>query len=198
MWKINFNKILLFFLLYIVSFVLCGYEINLDGETCRQAPDNPPYEEACTAYNTENEACCFATIINHDKSTENKCVPVPRDARFALNHLTIFSFKDYQNNNYEDITATFKCGQKDKLCGMNSPNKIFQCSEHSSTTQSCCYLTTPTYTECILSDKKYDKETTFKLFEESTIICYSNKLKIKQINLLIYFVIIIVFVLSIL
>ena len=198
MWKINFNKILLFFLLYIVSFVLCGYEINLDGETCRQAPDNPPYEEACTAYNTENEACCFATIINHDKSTENKCVPVPRDGRFALNHLTLFSFTDYDNTKYTDVTATFKCGQKDKLCGMDSPSKIFQCSEHSSTTQSCCYLTTPTYTECILSDKKYDKETSFKLFGESTIICYSNKLKIKKINLLLYFIIIIEFILSIL
>ena len=197
MWRINFNKIFFFFLLYIVSFVLCGYEINLDGETCLQAPDNPPYEEACTAYNTEEEACCFATILNLDKSTVNKCVPVPRDARFALNHLTIFSFTDEKDNNkkYEDITATFKCGQKDKLCGMDSPSKIFQCSEHSSTTQSCCYLTTPTYTECILSDKKYDKETTFKLFDESTIICYSNRLKIKKLNLFLYFVIIIEFIL---
>ena len=81
---------------------------------------------------------------------------------------------------------------------MDSPSKIFQCSEHSSTTQSCCYLTTPTYTECVLSDKKYDKETTFKLFGESTIICYSNRLKIKRINFLLYFIIIIEFILSIL
>ena len=198
MWRINFNKIFFFFLLYILSFVLCGYEINLDGETCADAPDDPPYEEACIAYNTEDEACCFATILLPDKSTENKCVKVPRDGRFALNHLTLFSFTDNHENEYTDVTATFKCGQKDKLCGMDSPSKIFQCSEHSSTTQSCCYLTTPTYTECILSDKKYDKETTFKLFGESTIICYSHKLKIKKINLLLYFLIIIEFILSIL
>ena len=99
-----------------------------------------------------------------------------------LNYLTLFSFTDKGGVEHKDVTAKFECGQKEGLCGMDSPNKIFQCSEHSSTTQSCCYLTTPTYTECILSDKKYDKETTFKLFEESTIICYSNKLKINNIS----------------
>jgi len=195
MWRSNFNKIFFFFLLYILTFVFCGYEINLDGETCENAPDNPPYEEACTAYNTEEEACCFATILLPDKTTENKCIPVPKEGRFALNHLTIFSYTDYHNTPYKDVTATFKCGQKDKLCGMDSPTKIFQCSEHSSTTQSCCYLTTPTYTECILSDQKYDKETPIKLFGESTIICYSNRLKL---NLFLYFVIILEFILSIL
>ena len=198
MWKINFNKIFSLILLYIVTFGLCAYEINLDGETCDQAPEDPPYEEACVAYNTEDKACCFATILNNDRTIENKCVPVPKDARFALNHLTLFSFTDHKGKKYEDVTATFKCGQKDKLCGMDSPDKIFQCSEHSSTSQSCCYLTTPTYTECILSDQKYDKETTFKLFDESTIICYSNKLKINKINLFLYFVIIIEFTLSLL
>ena len=44
---------------------------------------------------------------------------------------------------------------------------FFQCSEHSSTSKSCCYLTTPTYTECILSDKKYNEETSIEIGEET-------------------------------
>ena len=185
------NKIILILFLYIIPFISCDYDINLFGESCQNAPDDPPYKEACLSYNTEETACCYATIFFQNRTSVNKCIPVQKDARFALNHLTIFSFKDNNNIVYEDVTANFDCDQKDKLCGMDSPEKLFQCSEHSSTTQSCCYLTTPTYTECILSDQKYDKETTFKLFETSTVICYSNKIVIKNLNWIFYFFMII-------
>ena len=179
MSKIIWNKILLL-IFYIISFILSEYEVNPDGEGCMNAPRHPPYKEACLSYNTEEIACCYATIIFLNRTTVNKCIPAPKGARFALNHLTIFSYKDYDNTEYENITATFECGQKDKLCGMDSPHKLFQCSEHSSTTQSCCFLSTPTYTECILSSEKYDKETTFKLFDSSTVVCYSIKITIKN------------------
>ena len=173
------NKILLILNVYIISFILAEYEINPDGEDCSKAPRNPPYKEACISFNTEDTACCYATVQLEDRTTVNKCIPVPKDARFALNHLTIFSFTDYDDVPYNDVTATFECGQKDKFCGMDSPDKLFQCSEHSSTTKSCCFLTTPTYSECILSDEKYNKETTFKLFETSTVICKSYNIIIK-------------------
>ena len=195
MWKIFINKNL-FLILYIISYSLCDYQINLDGETCNDSPYEPPYEEACTSYHTEEKACCFATILKSDRTKVNRCIPIPKDARFALNHLTIFSFKDKRDNEYKDVTATFTCGQKDNLCGMDSPKKIFQCSEHSSTTQSCCFLTTPTYTECILSDQKYDKETTFTLFDTSTIVCNSDNLKIKKFYLIIYIILIMTYIIS--
>ena len=178
--KINPIKKIFFTFLYIILFVSCEYEINLDGEGCESSPTNPPYKEACISYNTEDTACCYATIEFQNQTKANKCLPVPRDARFALNFLTIFSFEDYNGLEYKDVTAVFECGQKDKICGMNSPEQIFQCSEHSSTTQSCCYLSTPTYTECVLSDKKYYKETIFKLFDNSTIVCKSDTIKIKK------------------
>ena len=73
---------------------------------------------------------------------------------------------------------------------MDSPEKIFQYNEHSSTTESCCFLTTPIYTECILSDEKYDKETTFKLFETCTVFCHSNRIKIKSLYSIFYFFIV--------
>lgn len=94
---------------------------------------------------------------------ESKCVAVPKDARFALNYLTIFSLTTSDGLTYTDVIGKFLCGQEDKLCGMDVPEEVFQCSEHSSTTCSCCYLETPTYTEFILSVQKYDKETTFTL-----------------------------------
>ncbi len=188
--KIIWNKIF-FLILYIISFILADdYEINLDGLDCSNSPSYPPYKEACLSYNTEESACCYATILFKNRTTVNKCIPIPKGARFALNFLTIFSFKDNENKEYKDVTATFECGQKDKYCGMDSPCELFQCSEHSSTTQSCCFLSTPTYTECVLSDEKYDKETTFKLFNTSYVVCHSNKIIIK--NLINFFYIIIV------
>ena len=164
--------------LYFFPYISSDYKVNQEGETCKNAPVNPSSEIECTNYNTEDIACCFAEVELQDRSKINKCIPVPKDARFALNYLTIFSFEDFQGNEYEDVIATFKCGQKEGLCGMDSPEKIFQCSEHSSTTRSCCYLTTPTYTECILSSEKYNKETKFDLFKGSSVVCNSNNFQI--------------------
>ena len=183
----------IFQLILIISFFIVNissdYKINQDGESCINAPEHPTSESDCTNYNTEDTACCFAKIELEDRSKINKCIPVQKDARFALNFLTIFSFKDHLGNEYEDVIADFECGQTEGLCGMNSPDKIFQCSEHSSTTRSCCYLTTPTYTECILSSEKYNKETKFDLFGGSSVVCYSNNLKIPKKYLFLFFAI---------
>ena len=171
------------YFIILISLIICedDYVINLDGESCSNAPGNPVSSEECTSYHTEETACCFVAIEHIDKTIENKCVEVPRDARFALNHLTIFSFKDNKGNLHNDVMGKFSCGQEDKLCGMDVPEQIFQCSEHSSTTRSCCFLSTPTYTECVLSDKKYNEEKTFKLFDESTIYCNENIIKSRNI-----------------
>ena len=185
--KIHF---FIYFFLF-CNFIKCDddYQINLDGEDCSNASPNPENPEECTSYNTEDTACCFVGIEKVDKIIINKCVPVERDARFALNHLTIFSFNASDGTEYENVIGRFQCGQEDKLCGMDNPDKIFQCSEHSSTTRSCCYLTTPTYTECILSDKKYNEETTFKLFDDSTVYCSGSTLSKKGIILMSSFII---------
>ena len=178
---------------YLISYILTDYYVNPDGQTCVDAPPNPSSENDCISYNSENEACCFATIELEDKTHENKCIPVQKEALFALNYLTIFTFTDYNDRKYEDVTAKFQCGHEEGLCGMNSPSKIFQCSEHSSTTKSCCYLTTPTYTECILSPDKYDKETEFTLFGSSTVVCFSEKLRINLYKILLYFIFLMIF-----
>jgi hypothetical protein len=184
--KILYRIIYIFFLL---SYINSNeeYLINLDGEDCSYAPSNPENEEQCTSYNTEDMACCYVEIEKIDRTIVKKCVEVEKDARFALNHLTIFSLKTSDNIEYNDVIGKFKCGQEDKFCGMNVPNEIFQCSEHSSTTRSCCYLSTPTYTECILSDKKYDKETTFKLFEDSNVYCLEKFYRIQLITFICFF-----------
>ena len=90
------NKIILMILLYlkIIPFVSLEYEVNKDRESCINAPRIPPYKEACLSYNTNETACCYGTILFQNTTRVNKCIPIPKDARFALNHLTIFSFKD--------------------------------------------------------------------------------------------------------
>ena len=191
MLKICLRKFFFIYFIFIYSFITCDddYQVNLDGEDCSNASRNPEIAEECTSYNTEEKACCYVEIERADKQITKKCVEVDRNARFALNHLTIFTLTANDGEVFEDVMGTFQCGQEDKLCGMDVPEEIFQCSEHSSTSKSCCYLTTPTYTECILSDKKYNEETTYKLFDESTVYCYGKIINHNVFILMAFFII---------
>ena len=191
MLKICLKKFFFIYFIFIYSFIICDddYQVNLDGEDCSNASRNPEIAEECTSYNTEEKACCYVEIERADKQITKKCVEVDRNARFALNHLTIFTLTANDGEVFEDVMGTFQCGQEDKLCGMDVPEEIFQCSEHSSTSKSCCYLTTPTYTECILSDKKYNEETTYKLFDESTVYCYGKTINDNVFILMAFFII---------
>ena len=191
MLKICLKKFFFIYFIFIYSFITCDddYQVNLDGEDCSNASRNPEIAEECTSYNTEEKACCYVEIERADKQITKKCVEVDRNARFALNHLTIFTLTANDGEVFEDVIGKFQCGQEDKLCGMDVPEEIFQCSEHSSTSKSCCYLTTPTYTECILSDKKYNEETTYKLFDESTVYCYGKIINVNVFILMAFFII---------
>ena len=191
MLKICLKKFFFIYFIFIYSFIICDddYQVNLDGEDCSNASRNPEIAEECTSYNTEEKACCYVEIERADKQITKKCVEVDRNARFALNHLTIFTLTANDGEVFEDVMGRFQCGQEDKLCGMDVPEEIFQCSEHSSTSKSCCYLTTPTYTECILSDKKYNEETTYKLFDESTVYCYGKIINDNVFILMAFFII---------
>ena len=191
MLKICLKKFFFIYFIFIYSFITCDddYQVNLDGEDCSNASRNPEIAEECTSYNTEEKACCYVEIERADKQITKKCVEVDRNARFALNHLTIFTLTANDGEVFEDVIGKFQCGQEDKLCGMDVPEEIFQCSEHSSTSKSCCYLTTPTYTECILSDKKYNEETTYKLFDESTVYCYGKIINDNVFILMAFFII---------
>ena len=191
MLKICLIKFFFIYFIFIYSFITCDddYQVNLDGEDCSNASRNPEIAEECTSYNTEEKACCYVEIERADKQITKKCVEVDRNARFALNHLTIFTLTANDGEVFEDVMGKFQCGQEDKLCGMDVPEEIFQCSEHSSTSKSCCYLTTPTYTECILSDKKYNEETTYKLFDESTVYCYGKIINDNVFILMAFFII---------
>ena len=191
MLKICLKKFFFIYFIFIYCFIICDddYQVNLDGEDCSNASRNPEIAEECTSYNTEEKACCYVEIERADKQITKKCVEVDRNARFALNHLTIFTLTANDGEVFEDVMGRFQCGQEDKLCGMDVPEEIFQCSEHSSTSKSCCYLTTPTYTECILSDKKYNEETTYKLFDESTVYCYGKIINDNVFILMVFFII---------
>ena len=191
MSKLFLRRIFFIYFIIFFSLIACddNYQVNLDGQGCSYASPSPTVPEDCTNYHTEDKACCYVEIEEPNRVITPKCVEVPRDARFALNHLSIFSLKANDGRPFNNVIGKFYCGQEDKLCGMNDPEKIFQCSEHSSTSKSCCYLSTPTYTECILSDKKYNEETKFTLFDESTIHCTGNIIDKKEIFLMAFFII---------
>ncbi len=154
------------------------YIFNEDGEDCSYAKENPQREEDCTLFHTENIACCFAVITKEDNTTENKCWPVQRDLRYFLNYLNVFNYNEYQ---YTNIRAQFYCNQIDQTCGIDSPKKLYECSEHSSKSKSCCLLTTPTQTNCIMSQTKFKDGTNISIFEGNYITCFEYFLHIKYI-----------------
>ena len=98
--KIIFD--IIFFSYFILPLINCedNYIVNLDGEDCSYASSNPEYPDECINYSTEETACCFVEIEKQDRTKINKCVEVERDARFALNHLTIFSLKANDGDGY--------------------------------------------------------------------------------------------------
>ena len=157
------------------------YIFNEDGEDCSYAEENPTSEFDCTRYHTENISCCFAVITKQDNTTENKCWPIQRNLRYFVNYLNIFNYSNYK---YINIKAQFYCNQIDQTCGIDSPKELYECSEHSSKSKSCCLLTTPTQTNCIMSQTKFNDGTNISLFEGIYIICSDYFLYSKIIYIL--------------
>ena len=147
------------------------YIINEDGQDCSFATSNPISEDDCTKYHTENISCCFVTIYKEDNTTENKCWPIEKDLRYFLNYIDTFNYKQYKN-----IKAHFSCNQKEQTCGVNSPKEIYECSEHSTNSKSCCYLYTPNLTDCIISQTKFDDNTNKTIFDNIYVICTGHYL----------------------
>ena len=177
------SKIIILLSLIIYSFTdEEDYVINEDGESCENAPENPETEEDCNIYHTESLSCCFVTIIHDDNSIENKCWEFKKDLRYFLNYLNVFSYKGYNN-----IKANFSCNQIDQSCGINSPKELYECSEHSSKSKSCCLLKTPTSSNCILSQKKYTETTNVTIFDNYYVTCFGNNLSIKFIYLILLY-----------
>ena len=152
------------------------YKINEDGEDCSNAPSNPNSEEDCNAYHTEDIACCFVVITKEDNTTENKCWGFQKDLRYFLNYLNVFNY-----NGYTNVKANFFCNQIDQSCGIDSPKELYECSEHSSKSKSCCLLTTKTKTNCVMSQKKFDDKTNLTILGDNYITCSNYFLPINLI-----------------
>ena len=160
-------------LFFLLRFIFIIYSTK----SCEEF-DNPINEEDCHGFNTVNESCCFVTITKQDNSSENRCWSIDKDKTYFLNFLDTFSYKNYTN-----IKASFSCEQIDQPCGINSPKELYECSEHSSKSKSCCLLYTPTLTDCVLSQKKYVNETNVTIFDENYYVtCFGyfipNKYKL--------------------
>ena len=152
------------------------YIINEEGEDCSYADKNPKSEKDCNGFHTENISCCFVIITKEDNTTENKCLPIAKDLRYFVNHLNVFNYNEYTN-----IKAKFYCNHIDQTCGIESPKELYECSEHSSKSKSCCLLTTPNKTNCIMSQKKFEDGTNITIFGDNYITCLAKFIKIKFI-----------------
>ena len=171
-------------LFHIVSSSDYPYIINANGQTCSDAPSSPTQAEDCTVFHSSEIACCFAEIEVDEVNKVKKCVGVNKDYRFALNHLRGINIAGYTN-----VNANFTCGQKDRLCGTNSPSYFLQCREHSSDAKSCCMLTDGNGdTNCILTQDKYEEETSFTLFETNDILCGSLFVEVKIMIIVVFVV----------
>ena len=139
----------------------------------------PTKEGDCFEHDTEDNACCFVTIIKEDNPPENECWPIEKNLRYFLNYLTVFDYKEHKN-----IKANFSCNNtEEQSCGIDNPTKFYECSEHSSKLKSCCMLVTPTKTNCVMSQEKFDDGTNITIFDNNYIICDQLYLVAKMIYL---------------
>ena len=119
----------------------------------------PSSSEECTEYNTDDTTCCYV-----EYSSETKCeeLEVPVSYRFIIGFLSPF-----------DSAVSFSCGVDPKTCGTDNPKELFQCREHSSTSESCCKINIDGDTNCILADTKFETETT-STYLDAEIVCFAS------------------------
>ena len=161
----------------IIIFIILNISIvEVEGE-CNSFV-NPSDEEDCLSKSNDDNQCCFVTIIKEDNSIENKCWSIEKDLIYFLNYLTVFDYGEYKN-----IRANFSCNQTDQSCGIDNPRQLYECSEHSSKQKSCCMLKTPTKTNCVMSQIKFDDGTNKTIFDNNYILCYQKFLFPKFIYL---------------
>ena len=104
----------------------------------------PIESEECTEYSTDDIACCY---VEYSSTTKCEEISISKQYRFTLGFLTVF-----------DEASSFSCGVEPKTCGTNHPKELFQCREHSSTSESCCMFDLDGETNCILADTKFGSE----------------------------------------
>lgn len=124
-----------------------------------------PSEDNCKVNSDNDFACCYGEYTGG-----KKCFKIPRNYRFALD--SVSTYKDQSGNEYPGIT--FTCNQPSALCGTNSPDEIFQCREHSSKQNSCCYIEQGDKTDCILADSKFPNQTVNETLGDTLVVCGSN------------------------
>lgn len=167
-------KFILFYLC-LLTFIRSEYPINGDITQCEL--QTPTKEEDCSQFSDETNSCCFASLADETNNEINACYKVKRNYTFALN-----SIKTIKRND-KDYNVTFTCSQLNASCGTSKPDEMFQCREHSSTNQSCCYIKIDNFTDCILSETKFGNETeNHTLFDIANILCESYEIKYKLIH----------------
>lgn len=153
----------LFLFLLLISSIFTAnndYPTNGNIELCESQTD--PSEENCKGHSTEDYACCFGEFTGG-----SQCFKIARNYRFALDNVTTIMHSN--GNKYENIK--FSCNQAFALCGTDSPSEIFQCREHSSNKNSCCYIEKGDKTDCILADSKFPNETINTTIGDTLVIC---------------------------
>ena len=70
MSKLFLRRIFFIYFIIFFSLIACddNYQVNLDGQGCSYAADDPVVPEDCTNYHTEDTACCYVEIENTDRT----------------------------------------------------------------------------------------------------------------------------------
>ena len=127
----------------------------------------PSSSEECTEQSTDDTACCY---VEYSSGTICEELEITKSYRFILGFLSPSPFDSKENG------VSFSCGVEPKTCGTDNPKELFQCREHSSTSESCCKININGDTNCILADTKFETETTNTILG-AEIVCIANFLK---------------------
>ena len=139
----------------------------------------PTESTECTEFSTDDIACCFVEYSSTKKCEE---ISISKKYRFTLGFLTLF-----------DDSTSFSCGVDAKTCGTNHPKELFQCREHSSTSESCCMFDIDGETNCILADTKFGSESehteSISVNSQSvSVTCNQNFLNFGILRFFIFFI----------
>lgn len=171
----------LFPFLLLISSILTSnndYVTNGDITLCESQTD--PSEDNCKGHSTEDYACCFGKYTGG-----SQCFKIQRNYRFALDSLS--TFINENGNEYPNIT--FSCNQASAKCGTDNPGEIFQCREHSSNKNSCCYIEKGDKTDCILADSKFPNQTINETIGGTLVVCGGYFYRMNIVYFILFFII---------
>lgn len=153
--KLKFAQFYFYLTIYIVkSQTVDSSNSNDTSSTACTSIDSPKNASVCNKYMDRENYCCFLSEIKNQNNTLCYLYDITKyDGRYSINYKqTAYSINcglgSSDSNNWFD-------SQTGKTCGMLNPTDQKNCSDSSTSSDSCCYFSYEGYKGCFWLGNKY-------------------------------------------